>query len=221
MAVSFNPVGDFELIADGLAEHTLIDREGVPRVLSKVLRQEIDRKEVWASNGNYRQGDAVFHLSTTECADEPQLGWTLRPSDDVTSDYTILSVVKDTMGDRWECVGRNLAVSEGLTERITILKAGEVVQSASGALKPSTWFAEAVDVIARVQPMQADRVVEQEQTLFIEQATCVFLHSRTIDATRRIQTADGTVWKIISVANRDRIERLFEATVEKTPWRLP
>jgi hypothetical protein len=74
MVLNFSPVGDFELVADGLEAHTLRERDGVEYLLTKVLRQEIDRKEVWASNGHYRSGDAVFHLSTTEHATEPSLG---------------------------------------------------------------------------------------------------------------------------------------------------
>jgi hypothetical protein len=216
MVLNFSPVGDFELVADGLEAHTLRERDGVEYLLTKVLRQEIDRKEVWASNGHYRSGDAVFHLSTTEHATEPSLGAVLVTA--AAEEFTVLAVVKDTMGDRWECVGRNLTVSEGLTDRVTIQVAGEPEQDASGHIRPIMWHDEFTEVVARLQVDAGERLVEHGQTVFIQRGTCVFLLTKEVDATRRIKQADGTVWKIVRVGKKDRIDVLFEAEVEQTPW---
>lgn len=216
--MTWSPVGDFEAVADGLEAHTLVDRDGIEYPLEKVLRRAIRTKEVWASNGRYRAGDSVFHLSTTEIAAEPQLGAFLRTSED--REFVILGVDLETLSDRWKCVGRDLIVSEALTERITILVAGDNLRTAAGALRPAMWIPEATGVVARVQPVQAERKVEHDQTIMPETGVCVFKYAREIDATRRIQQADGTVWKITKVAKRENIDVLFEAEIERTPWPL-
>lgn len=214
----FDPIGDFELVADGLAAATLISRAGVETTLQKVLQQEIDRREVFPANGLYRMGDAVFHLSTSEYAAEPEIGAQFRTADSAL--WTILSVIRDTLGDRWECVARNLAVSEALSERVSIWKMGEIEKTATGALRPSMWIQEAADVLARLQETIAERRFEHESSIFPATATCVLIYTGTLDATRQIRQADGTVWKILDVQKKDRIDMLLEVEVQKTPWPL-
>lgn len=214
----FDPVGDFELVADGLASATLITRAGVEVSLTKVLQQEIDRKEVWASNGLYRSGDAYFHLSTSEYAAEPELGAQFRTSDSAL--WTILAVVRDTMGDRWECVARNLRVSEALTEQLSIWRAGDVERVAGGAMRPGMWIQEAAGVYGRLQKSIAERRVEHNMAIFPETATCVLIYTGDLDGTRRIRQADGTEWKVNNVQKKDRIDMLLEVELERTPWPL-
>jgi hypothetical protein len=216
--MDWSPRGDFEAVADGLEAHTLVDRDGIEYPLTKVLRRAIRTKEVWASNGRYRAGDSVFHLSTAEWATEPQLGAFLRTLED--DEFVILGVDLETLSDRWKCVGRNLIVSEALTERITILVAGDNLRTPAGALRPAMWIPEATGVMARVQPIQAERKVEHDQSIMPETGVCVFQYAREIDSTRRIQQADGTVWKITKVAKKDNLDVLMEAEIERTPWPL-
>lgn len=218
MTLSFDPRGDFELIADGLEKVQLRRRDGNNLPLEKCLRRQITRREVQASNGHYRYGDSVFHLSTSELDDEPRLGDAIETLDAGT--FTVLSVERQTLSDRWRCVGRNLQVSEALNERVTILVAGELERNAYGAVRPSIWIEEATDVIARVQPTTSERRVEHDQAEFPDLATCVLLYSRDLDNTRRIRQADGTLWKIERVGKKDRIDVLMEAELIRTPWPL-
>lgn len=218
MTLSFDPRGDFELIADGLEGVQLQRRDGNVFPLEKCLRRQITRREVWAAAGNYRSGDSVFHLSTSELDAEPGLGDAIVTLDAGT--FTILGVERQTLSDRWRCIARNLQVSEALTERITILVAGELERNAFGAVRPSIWIEEATDVIARVQPTMSERRVEHNQAEFPDLATCVLLYSRDLDNTRRIRQADGTLWKIERVGKKDRIDVLLEAELIRTPWPL-
>lgn len=219
MALDFDPRGDFQAVADGQRAVTLRDRSGLSRSLEHVLRREISKREMAASSGRYKRGDTRFHLSTTEIATEPELGATI--IDDEGTEFVIIEVDRETLSDRWKCYARNLAVAESLNTLIAILRAtDDPTRTTAGALRPM-WVTEATGVRASIQPMEAVRSVEHDQTVMPERARCVFLYARDIDATRRLQQADGTTWKIERVDNKDRIDALWEAEIIRTPWPLP
>lgn len=214
----FDPRGDFALVADGLASYTLVERSGTETVLNAVLRRAVSTKEAAPSGGNYRMGDVWFHLSTGEWAAQPSLGAYLRDGDG--AQWTFLEVHRETLSDRWKCLGRNLQVSEGLTDLLTILIAGDNERTAAGALRPNGWFTEAANVIGRISPDRAERRVEHDEAHMPETAIGVLLYAREIDGTRRIQQADGSTWKIMAVTKKDRIDTLLELELERTPWPL-
>lgn len=210
----FDPIGDFELIADGQEAVTLIDRDGNEFSREHSLRREIKRQEVFRSNGYYQQGDSVFNLSTTEQQIEPGLGWIVRTDD--FGDFTILGVQRQTLGDRWRCVARNLDVTYRLENLVEILKKDKV-RSASGAFEVQ-WVATQIEVRARIQAQEARRVVENGRTVYPERALCVLKTQQAIDGSNLIRDHLGRIWKVVQMSNKDRIDVLFELELERTAW---
>lgn len=213
-ATAFSPVGDFALVTDGLETVTLTQRDGTETELTYALKRAVNRKEMLASNGRYRTTDLVWNLSIPEQAERPDEGAWITPADG--THYTVLETSRATLGDRWRCVTRNLTVAENLRTLIRIEQANHG-KTPAGAWE-ETWDLVEADVLACIQPVSADRMEDQDRVSMPERAQCVFQTMRKIDVSMRIVDDEGTAWRIVRVTNKDRIESLLMAEVEKTPW---
>jgi hypothetical protein len=134
MNIPFNLQYDFTQIADGAESVTLLRRGSTPgesgTVIAHALRQAIsigettfgNRSEIRKhadSDAHAQAADVSWHLPLEELLMPPQLGDVIL--DEADCRWTILQVDCATLGSRWKCFTRALAIAHGLDDTISIL----------------------------------------------------------------------------------------------------
>lgn len=111
----FDPSGDLEVM-DGLEPVTYVavgsstvSAGGVvtrptTETAVQALRRQISKREVSASRGRYREGDAVWQVLVAAIASEPTLDDSIKDADEER--WNVLSYDKATLGTRWRLVTR-------------------------------------------------------------------------------------------------------------------
>jgi hypothetical protein len=207
----FNPFDDLATVADGLETVTLLRRGRTPgdagTVIAHALRRAITageaaivatgdvRKQV-PSGGRQLADDVVWHLPLAELPDAPSVGDAILDGDGRR--WTILTVKQTTLGARWRCETRNLAIAAGLDDTIS-------VQRNTGTVAEPAWQTWKTGLRARIQPIQTiiDNDAETPSTttryrIFVEQ-------NIDLDHTCRILGPDGTIYAITGTLGADRI----------------
>ncbi len=221
MSVGFDPSTDFEDITDGLEAVTL-DRRGSSDNVSvtKALRRELSVAEsrsstgsLQVSDGQLRAGDTRWHLPQAEVTTTPRVGDVIEPSNG--DRYQIMEVVLETLGNRWECVSRNLRIAYGLDDTVSIQKA--TYAKGDGGAQEATWTTYVAGVRARVQEVAATGGVAggAKQT---GRAYDVLLEADLeLDAKHRIVDQRGRKYLIVGVTGRAEVGQPM--TIEATAWR--
>lgn len=207
---------DFLDLADDLRQVRLRNRRGVVSGQVSALRRAISRREAERSNGRYTASDTVFHLSISQVTTQPELGSKVI---DNLSTWTVLDVSRQTLGSRWRCVCRDLAVACGLDQRLTLERATRV-KGASGA-EALTWTVEARDLIGKAQILAAEGKVEHQNRHQPRTATIWLEDQRLVTVDHRFIGSDGTIYKVLSWEDPDRIDVLFKVLCEVTKWPSP
>lgn len=225
MSLEFNPSTDFAAVTDGTEPVTLVRRGRVPgateTVVPHALRRAVATAEARVSNryntqkqapsgGRYTASDATWHLSCAELPDGPRPGDTIL--DGAGRRWTILEVQRATLGARWQCAARNLAVACGLDDTITILIA--TYHKGSGGAAEPAWVPWRTGVRARIQPAAVDMAAGPyaRQTAARYQ---VFLEEDVpLNHTHRIQGPDGTIYRVNGTLGAQRIGELQTIDVE-------
>jgi hypothetical protein len=225
----FDPLDDFTTVADGLETVTLLRRGSTPgaggTVIAHALRRAmtVDEASVFNSNdvhktvpggGQHTAANVVWHLPTAELPDVPRLGDLI--VDDAGARWTILEVKRSTLGARWCCSSREVAIAFGLDDTITVLKA-IAPHGGCGPTEP-VWRIWRTGVRARIQPAQTkisrDAAASSASTtaqyrIFVEE-------NLDLDHTCCIRGADGTIYTITSTIGAERIGELQVIDVEVT-----
>ena len=217
MPIPFDPSTDFIHSADGLETATLRRRStpgALGTVITHALRRSVTTREAAASGGRYTASDVTWHLPVAELAEAPRLGDVL--CDAAGRHWTVLDVAQTTLGSRWQCTSRSLAVVYGLDDTITILQA-TYLKSSDGAMEP-TWRPWKTGVRARIQPVstrtdprQQSRQTSSRHQIFVEE-------SLSLNHTHRILGPEGTVYKVLGATAAQRIGELQTIDAEVTPW---
>ena len=218
MPIPFDPSTDFIHTADGLETATLRRRGSttgaVGTVITHALRRAVTTREAAASGGRYTASDVTWHLPVAELTESPRLGDVL--CDAAGRRWTVLEVARTTLGSRWRCTSRSLAVVYGLDDTITILQA-TYAKSGGGAMEP-TWRPWKTGVRARIQPVatrtdprQQSRQTSSRHQIFVEEPL-------SLNHTHRILGPEGTVYKVVGTTAAERIGELRTIEVEVTPW---
>ena len=149
-------------MSDGLETVTLLRRgstSGIAgTVIAHALRRAISAAEAAIvttgdvhknvpSGGQYAAAAVVWHLPVAELPIAPRLGDVIL--DGQGQRWTILEVKRTTLGARWRCETRNVAVAFGLDDTISVLK----TVSGGGSSEP-TWRTWKTGVRARIQPVE-------------------------------------------------------------------
>jgi hypothetical protein len=217
MNESLNISADFASVADALEPVTFHRRgSGGPagHAIAHALRQQVTVREAVASGGRYTATDVTWHLPTSELPTAPRLG-------DVVCDaeggrWTVLEVAPATLGSRWRLTARSLAIVYGLDDTITVLQAS-YVKGDCGAVE-ATWWPSRTGVRARIQPVAAKNSVQLEVRQTTTQYQIFVEEPLALDASHRIQSSNGTVYKILGVTAAERIGELEQIEAEVTPW---
>jgi hypothetical protein len=209
-----DPSHDFCDVVDRL-EAVAVTRPGssirVP--VAHALRQAVRTREAEASAGRYTASDVAWHLPAAELPEPPRLGDAI--VDGEGQSWTVLDVRLTTLGSRWRCVARNLAIAEGLDQCIDIEKA-TYTKSAAGTTEPS-WSTWRSGVRARIQPAECE-VGQNHERLGTRARYRVYLAENVLlDHTHRLRGPDGAVYRILASRRAERIDALMEIDVVKEP----
>ncbi len=209
---------DLGRIADGLEAVTLARRGstpgGTPAAIAHALRRSVSMREAAASDGRYTTADVTWHLPVAELGQSPRLGDLIRSGDG--RQWTVLEVRLTTLGTRWRCTTRSLAVVYGLDDTITILKA-TYVQGEGGAAE-ATWIPWRTGVRARIQPVQSRPGSQHESRQTITRCQIFVEDELALNPTHRIAGPDGTIYKVLGVTGAERLGELQTIEAEVTPW---
>ncbi len=154
----------------------------------------------------------VWHLPVAELPSAPRLGDAI--VDGQNCRWTILEVKRATLGTRWRCDARNVAVAFGLDDTISVLKA-TYVKGDCGAAEPR-WRTWRTGVRARIQPQETKVVAEADSRATIARYRIFVEEDLDLDHTCRISGPDGTLYKIISATGAERIGELQVIDAEVT-----
>jgi len=209
--MSFDPRDDFTNVVDGLQPVTLLRPGSFESTSVKhALRRSIRTREAQPADGQYTASDVAWHLPDSEVSDPP------RPGDLIVDSqmrrWTILRVRQATLGGRWRCVARDLALAHGLDQTICIDKA-TYEKSESGAAQP-TWRLWLAGVRARIQPLVQQHEARHERLA----SACAFrvfvADDLPIDHTCRIRGPQGETYRVLGYRKAQRIDALGEIDVE-------
>lgn len=206
MSFNVDIAGDFGDVVDWLNPATVDGTE-----VDHCLRRAIDTKEAAASGGKYLASDVAFHVDIAERATRPAIGGSI-VDDDGT--WTILSVAKQTLANRWRCVCRLLWIDPTLT--VTIQKA-TFAKGITGANEP-TWTTLASGVVAKIHIEEREVESTRANRTTRTRANVYFAAPQAITVACRVVASDGAIYKILSWDGFDDIENLFRATAEVSKW---
>jgi hypothetical protein len=208
----FNPITDLTRIADGTEAVTFLRRGrtpgdgGVP--IAHALRRAItagqaaivnrgDVHKSVASGGRCIGADLVWHLPVAELPDAPRLGDMIL--DGENQSWTILLVKRATLGARWRCETRNVAVAYGLDDTIAVLKSTGV---------PGVWRTWLTGIRARIQPADVKIVNDDYMPRTIVRYRIFLGENTVLDHTCRLRGADGTIYTPTASLGAERIGEL-------------
>jgi hypothetical protein len=212
----FDPSDDLAAVADGLETVTLLRRGSTLGVAGTVIAHALRRamsaaeaaivtrgdihKNV-ASAGQHMAFALVWHLPIVELPTAPRLG-------DVILDaqgqrWTILEVKRATLGVRWRCETKNVAVAFGLDDTISVVKAAGT--SGSGETVWQTWR---TGIRARVQPNFTSITRTDEVSTTITHYRIFVEENVEVDHTCCIRGADGMIYTITAAIGAGRIGEL-------------
>jgi len=222
-----DPSADFAQVIDAAEAVTLLRRGSDPgapgTTVAHALRRAIaaaeagvvnrnDVKKRMPSNGQYMASDVAWHLPAAELPEAPRLGDVIL--DAAGQRWTILEVKQVTLGARWRCGARNLAVAHGLDHTITVLKA--VYAKGSCGAAEAAWRTWKTGVRARIQPAE----VKVETSGYARQIAARFrifvADDLDLDQTHRILGPDGTAYRIVGSLGAERIGELQVIEAEVT-----
>jgi head-tail adaptor len=210
--MTFDPSADFVSVCDGLEAVTLHHRRGESETIANALHREVTTREAIASNGKYTTADTRFHFPVSSVDSMPMLGD--RIEDASGEYYTILEVQSATLGKRYKCVCRNLAIVNGLDSIITIEKAA-YAKGTQGAIERTwkTWR----KTRARIQPIESTRDKEAGAQRTIKRYSIVLDTNEPIDNSCRFLDAEGHLYRFEKSTGSEEIGGL--QTVEVSGWR--
>jgi head-tail adaptor len=200
---------------DGVEAITFTPVGGAPVLVEHALRRKARESEAAASGGAYTAHDVKWFLSTVDLISRPTPGATI--TDAAGDVWTVLDVWPDALNAAWRCRARNLTFAEGLSQRVTILRA--VWQASPAGAAAALWVSEHSDVPARIQPIETDVTTEHAQRMARATHRVYLGQSLALDANHRIVHA-ARVYHVLSTTMPARIDELPVVHVEVSPWPL-
>ena len=221
----FDPTDDLAAVADGTEPVTLLRRGSTPgnpgTAIAHALRRAITAGEAAVVNrgdvhkqvpsgGRQLSDDVVWHLPVSELPDAPRLGDVILDGDGRR--WTILRVKCATLGARWRCETRDVAIALGLDDTITVIK---MVPTDGGYGDPVAQIWK-TGVRARIQSVETKVGVSYDVPYTTTSYRIFVEESLELDHTCRIRGADGTIYEITRAVGDDRIGEFQVIEVERT-----
>lgn len=209
--IMFDPFDDLELVADGTETVTLLRRGSTlgdnGTVIAHALRRGMTANEAAIiargdvhknvpSDGLHTASLVAWHLPVAELSLEPRLGDVVLDGDGQR--WTILEVKRVTLGARWRCETKNVAVAFGLDDTIAVLK------STDGYF----WRTWRTGIRARIQPLETKIVADASSPSTTKTVRIFTEENLDLDHTCRIRGADGSIYSITRSTGAERIGEL-------------
>jgi hypothetical protein len=210
----FDPTNDLSSVADGTEAVTLLRRGRTPgdagTAIAHALRRAItageaaivntgDIRKQMPSGGRQLADDVVWHLPVSELAEAPRLGDMILDGDGRR--WTILTVKRTTLGARWRCETRDLAIAVGLDDTIS-------VQRMIGDSSQPAWQTWKAGIRARIQPVRS-KIDSSGDTPSTTTTYRIFVEENlSLDHTHRIRGPDGAIYTITAVIGAEQIGQL-------------
>ena len=219
---TFDPTDDLAAVADGTETVTLLRRGSTTgtagTLIAHALRRAITAGEAAIvttgnvhkqvpSGGQQLATDLVWHLPAAELPDPPRLGDVILDGDGHR--WTILLVKRATLGARWRCETRDVAIVHGLDDTISVLKTAPAPGGYGEPIR-QTWK---TGIRARIQPIETkiDAATPSTTTtyrIFVEEEL-------ELDHTCSIRSPDGTIYAITRTTGAERIGELQVIEAER------
>jgi hypothetical protein len=215
MSLTWNPASDLAQF-DGLELVTLRQPGAATTTpIAGALRRQATTAEAAPSGGAATATDTVWHLPAEAVAEPPRLGATL--TDAAGRSWTVLTAALETLGARWRCGARRLAIDE-VPETLVTLERAVWQKSADGA-PTVTWATVATDVRARVQPIRGEVVVEHARRQVRASHRIYLAAPRAREAMLRVQATVGVLY-VVGDEGAARIDghQVLLATTTENPW---
>jgi hypothetical protein len=222
-----DPSDDLAAVFDGIETVSLLRRGTTPgatgtviahalrRAMSAVEAAVVTRGDVHKnvpSGGRHTAAAVVWHLPVVELPVMPQLGDIVLDGDGQR--WTILAVKRTTVGTRWRCETKNVAVAFGLDDTISVLKAID----GSGICGPgeTMWRTWQTGIRARIQPIET-KITRSDTAVSTTNRYRIFVEENLeLDHMCCIRGADGTIYTIMAAIGADRIGELQVIEVQVT-----
>jgi hypothetical protein len=205
-----DPSDDFLGVIDGLTPVAVLRTGTAARTeVAHALRQAGRARQSGRSPEPLAEADAVWHLPAAELPEAPRPGDVILDAGGTR--WTILDVRHATLGSRWQCSARDLALHHGLDAYVDIEKV-EYVKGSGGADEPS-WHVWKTGLRARIEPQSAAVGQKQDRQVTTARFTVFLADDLSVDHTHRIKAADGTLYTVTGYRKADRIDALMEIEV--------
>jgi hypothetical protein len=208
--MDFDPTNDFAETTDGLTPVTVTRPGGsTSNEVTHALRRPIRTREAERSGGRYTASDVTWHLPASELSFAPRPGDVIVDAEGQR--WTVLDVTQTTLGARWRCVSRNLAIVHGLDEYVDVEKA-TYAKGVGGADEP-TWHTWKTGLRAKIQPARILVRHGHQRRVTAAGFKVFLLEDVALDHTCRIKGSDGTRYRVVGCRKADRIDALAEIDV--------
>lgn len=207
MVYAVDPDSDFFLL-DNLEPVTVrSDSSDAGTAVPHAWRSYINTRDAAASGGRFLTADVRWHVHIDEYPTFPLPGYQVVDEDGTV--WTALEVKRADVDSRHRLVCRDLYVTEGLNNRLTILVARNT-KGPAGDAKPD-WCEWRSGVLGRIQADRTDTLVDsgmrsEDAKFSIVLSEQIAFASDLSD--HRILGPDGTLYRIDSVDRYDRIDIL-------------
>ncbi len=179
-------------------------------IIVGALRRADKRQEAEPSEGTCLASDLRWHIPTSQVDDEPLPGATIVDSHGEI--WTVLSVERQTLGTRYVCQSRNLAIAGGLNEYVTLERATWSLDVHGAPL--ATWHVAGPALRARLQPLDARSTTQHDQPSLRRRYRIYLAQSITLDASTRL-VHDDIRYHITNYDRPERIDALFVVEAEE------
>ncbi len=177
------------------------------------LRTRSRTREAAPSGGVVLLADTVWHLPTTVLVAAPAPG--TRIIDAAATVWTVLRVERETLGERWQCLARNLTLALGL-EHVVQIERATWTKDVTGA-PVATWNLVRTGLKARIQPIAASHEERQSQRLERVTHHIYLAEALLLDESDRI-VHEGGIYNVRGYTAPERIDEPLVIQTERVPW---
>jgi hypothetical protein len=170
--------------------------------ITHAVRQSVSTKEAAESFGRYQLGDVHFSWPISEGT--PQLGGVL--VDSANAEWTILDVNYESLMALYRVTARDLAITVGLNELVTINRLATSKDSEGAVVKTPVLYL--TDVRARLQEESSERGPQFGRQSGTVNAKCYLAQQLLLDNSFQIVRADGKIYEVVGYESPDSIGSL-------------
>ena len=210
MTIQFNASSDLGDVIDGLEAVTLRRREsGAIVSVSTALCRQRTAVEAEPSGGWAQKADADWYLQLPTGEVAPEVGDVV--IDATGNHWTVLNIEQQSLLDRWKCMTRELRVSMGCDDLVDVQRA-EWDDLGEGLVIVG-WDDVYTALPVRIQHDQTELSDTSNAPVATERFTIILGDDFPLTANDRFVASDGAIYRLESIEQADRIDKLPIAKV--------